>query len=304
MSDLSELVAERGFAAGWALVRRMPEPVAYSSFERIADASWARRGPQVRRLESNLARVLGPGATQAELRALSRQGMRNYLRYWCDAFRMPGWSRDRIRDSIVIHDEDVFAAALATGRGVVCVLPHMGNWDHAGAWACVKYTTVVTVAERLKPEDLYQKFLDFRRSLGMEVLPLTGGDPPFPTLLRRLRAGGLVALLGDRDLTTGGLPVDFFGAEARFPAGPAALAVQTGAVLLAPTLWTESGRNHVQFHPAIEVPTEGTKPERIQRATQLVADAFGAGIATRPGSWHMLQRLWTDDLDQTRKPTP
>ena len=144
-------MAERGFAAGWALVRRMPEPLAYGSFERIADASWARRGPQVRRLESNLARVLGPGTTQAELRALSRQGMRNYMRYWCDAFRMPGWSRERIRDSIVIHNEDLFVAALATGRGVVCVLPHMGNWDHAGAWASVKYTTVVTVAERLKP---------------------------------------------------------------------------------------------------------------------------------------------------------
>lgn len=302
MSGFADLVSEKGFAAGWALVRRLPEPLAYAAFERMADASWARRGPSVRRLESNLARVLGSDSTIGELRTLSRQGMRTYLRYWCDAFRLPGWSRDRIKDSIVIHDEDLFVAALAQRRGVVCALPHMGNWDHAGAWACVKHQTVVTVAERLKPEDLYQKFLDYRRALGMEVLPLTGGDPPFPTLLRRLRAGGLIALLADRDLTAGGLPVQFFGAEARFPAGPAALAVQTGAVLLAPTLWTEDGRNHVQFHPALPIPTEGAKADRIQATTQLVADAFAAGISARPGSWHMLQRLWTEDLDPDRAP--
>jgi KDO2-lipid IV(A) lauroyltransferase len=301
MSDLGELVAEHGFGAAWTVVRHLPEPAAYATFDQIADASWRRRGRQVRRLESNLARVLGPSTTPARLRSVSRQGMRSYLRYWCDAFRLPGWSRERIRDSIVIHGEQVFAEALGTGRGVVCALPHMGNWDHAGAWACVKYQTVVTVAERLKPEDLYQKFLGYRRALGMEVLPLTGGDPPFPTLLRRLRAGGLVALLGDRDLTDSGIEVDFFGSPARFPPGPAALAVQTGAVLLAPTLWSQSGRNHVAFHPAVEVPLEGPKAERIARTTQAVADSFAASITAHPGDWHMLQRLWSEDLDPARR---
>jgi KDO2-lipid IV(A) lauroyltransferase len=138
----------------------------------------------------------------------------------------------------------------------------------------------------------------------MEVIPLTGGDAPFPTLLRRLREGRMVALLGDRDLTAHGLPVTFFGAEARFPAGPAALAVQTGAVLLAVGLWHEDGRNHVRFHPPIEVSTGVAKQERIALTTQAIADVFAAEIATHPADWHMLQRLWTQDLDPAKAPTP
>ncbi len=258
----------------------------------------------MRRLESNLRRVLGPDATDADVRRVSREGMRSYLRYWCDTFRLPGWSRERIVSGFVAHDDHLLADALAVGRGVVVVLPHMGNWDHAGAWASVTHRQIVTVAERLEPEDLFEKFLDFRRALGMEVLPLTGGDAPFPILLRRLRAGALVALLGDRDLTATGLPVDFFGAEARFPAGPAALAVQTGAALMAVGLWHEDGRNHVRFHPPIDVPSEGPKPARIAAATQAIADRFAAEIARRPADWHMLQRLWAEDLDPAKVPAP
>lgn len=304
MTTFADLATSRAYNTGWAVVRRMPERTAYAVFERLADTTWARRGSQVRRLESNLRRVLGPEATEAEIRHVSRAGMRSYLRYWCDAFRLPGWSRERIVSGIVVQREQLLIDALAAGRGVVVALPHMGNWDHAGAWACVTHAKVVTVAERLEPEDLYEKFLDFRRDLGMEVLPLTGGDPPFPTLLRRLRAGGLIALLGDRDLTAHGLPVQLFGAEARFPAGPAALAVQAGAALLAASLWFEDGRNHVYFHNPIQIPTEGEKSAQILAATQGVADAFAAGITAHPGDWHMLQRLWTEDLDPTRAPPP
>jgi lauroyl/myristoyl acyltransferase len=295
MTAAGDAITDAAYGAGWSTVRRLPERSAYALFERIADVTWARRGKQVRRLESNLHRVVGPAATDAEIRHLSRAAMRSYLRYWCDSFRLPGWSKARIVDSIVIHDDQVLTDALARGKGVVVALPHMGNWDHAGAWASLAHRQVVTVAERLKPEDVYEKFLAYRRALGMEILPLTGGDPPFPILMRRLRAGGLIALLGDRDLTKHGLPVQFFGAEARFPAGPAALAIQTGASLLAATLWWEDGHNHAHLH-LIDLPQEGDKSARIQAATQLVADVFAVGIAAHPADWHMLQRLWTGDL--------
>lgn len=302
MTTFGELASGQAFAAGWAVVRRLPDRAAYPLFERIADAAWARRGPQVRRLESNLRRVLGPDASEAEIRHVSHEGMRSYLRYWCDAFRLPGWSRERISSGLVMHGSQHLDDALAAGRGVVVALPHMGNWDHAGAWACVTRQTVVTVAERLEPERLYERFLDYRRALGMEVLPLTGGDPPFPILLRRLRQGSLVALLGDRDLTASGLPVQFFGSEARFPAGPAALAVQTGAVLLTAGLWYQDGINHVRVHPPMDVPTGGDKADRIAATTQAVADAFAAEITAHPGDWHMLQRLWVADLDPAKAP--
>ncbi len=295
----TDALVNRAYGTGWAVVRRMPERAAYASFERLADATWARRGKQVRRLESNLRRVIGPEPSEKELRLLSRAGMRSYLRYWCDAFRLPGWSRERIRDGIVVHGQEQLREALAEGRGAIAALPHMGNWDHAGAWACLELSQVVTVAERLEPEEVYEKFLDYRRALGMEVLPLTGGPPPYPALLRRLRDGALVCLLADRDLTAAGLPVEFFGAEARFPAGPAALAVQSGAALFAVGLWYADGLNHARL-TRIEVPTDGERAERTAVTTQRVADAFAREIAAHPADWHMLQRLWTADLDPAR----
>jgi KDO2-lipid IV(A) lauroyltransferase len=302
VSSIGDTLVSLGFGAGWSAVRRMPEKAAYSLFDRVADVMWTRQGSSVLRLESNLRRVV-PDADDAEIRALSRQGMRSYMRYWCDAFRLPGWSRERILDSIRIIDDHFLADGLATGRGVVVALPHMGNWDHAGAWATLAHSPVVTVAERLKPEDLYEKFLAFRRGLGMDVIPLTGGDPVFPYLSQKLHEGNLVALLGDRDLSNSGVPVRFFGSKAKFPAGPAALAVDTGAVLLTAQLYLEDGRNVVRFHPPVEVPSEGERSRRIFRATQLVADQIEVSIRERPTDWHMLQRLWVDDLDPSKAPT-
>ena len=302
MSSIGDTLVSFGFGAGWSAVRRMPERTAYSLFERVADTMWTRKGSSVLRLESNLRRIV-PDADDEEIRALSRQGMRSYMRYWCDAFRLPGWSRERILDSIRIIDDHHLADGLATGRGVVVALPHMGNWDHAGAWATLAHSPVVTVAERLKPEDLYEKFLAFRRGLGMDVIPLTGGDPVFPYLSQKLHEGHLVALLGDRDLSNSGVPVRFFGAKAKFPAGPAALAVDTGAVLLTAQLYLEDGHNVVRFFPPVEVLTEGERSRRIFRTTQLVADQIEVSIRERPTDWHMLQRLWVDDLDPSKAPT-
>ena len=301
MSSVGDTLVSFGFGAGWSAVRRMPEKTAYSMFERIADTMWARRGGSVRRLESNLRRVV-PDATDEEIRLLSRDGMRSYMRYWCEAFRLPGWSRERIVDSIRIIDDHYLADGLATGRGVVVALPHMGNWDHAGAWATLAHSHVVTVAERLKPEDLYEKFLAFRRGLGMDVIPLTGGEPVFPYLSQKLHEGNLVALLGDRDLSNSGIPVTFFGSKAKFPAGPAALAVDTGAVLLTAQLYLEDGHNVVRFHPPVVVSTDGERSRRIFRTTQLVADQIEESIRARPTDWHMLQRLWVEDLDPSKAP--
>jgi KDO2-lipid IV(A) lauroyltransferase len=302
VSSVNDTLIAWAYGAGWATVKRMPEKLAYSTFERIADTLWSRRGSDVLRLEGNIRHVIGPDPTEAELRVLSRAGMRSYFRYWCDAFRLPGWSHERIVDTIRIVDNHVLADALAAGDGVVIALPHMGNWDHAGAWATLVHSPVVTVAERLKPEDLYEKFMAFRTGLGMDVIPLTGGDPPFPYLVQKLREGGLVCLLGDRDISNSGVPVQFFGAKAKFPAGPAALAVDSGAVLLTASLWWEDGHNWVKFHTPVEVPQEGERSRRIFRTTQLVADQLAEGIAAHPTDWHMLQRLWVADLDPRKAP--
>ncbi|MCJ1679521.1 phosphatidylinositol mannoside acyltransferase [Streptomyces sp. APSN-46.1] len=286
------------YGLGWAGVKKLPEPAAVALGRRIADYTWKRRGKSVLRLESNLARVV-PDATPERLRELSRAGMRSYMRYWMESFRLPTMDRRRFGTDVEIADEHILREALAAGRGAIVALPHLANWDLAGAWATghlgIPFTTV---AERLKPESLYDRFVAYRESLGMEVLPHTGGSS-FGTLARRLRSGGLICLVADRDLSASGVPVDFFGAAARMPAGPALLAQQTGAALLPATLYYgDTPKLYGRIHPAVPVPRDGTRIEKTAVMTQAMADVFARGIAEHPQDWHMLQRLWLDDLEE------
>lgn len=292
-----ERLTDALYGFGWSAVKTLPEPVAVRLGRTVADLAWKRRGKGVRRLESNYARVL-PDASPDRLGELSRAGMRSYLRYWMESFRLPAWSEERIRNGFDPKDVHHLTDGLAAGRGVVLALPHMANWDLAGAWVTTALgTPFTTVAERLKPETLYDRFVAYREGLGMEVLPHSGGSA-FGTLARRLRDGGLVCLVADRDLSASGVRVGFFGEPARMPAGPALLAQQTGALLLPVTLWyDDSPVMQGRVHPPIEVPETGTRAEKTSVMTQALADAYASGIAEHPEDWHMLQRLWLADLD-------
>ncbi|MFJ3335711.1 phosphatidylinositol mannoside acyltransferase [Streptomyces sp. NPDC086766] len=297
-----ERLTDTLYGLGWSTVKTLPEPVAVRLGRGIADLAWKQRGKGVRRLEGNYARVV-PDASPERLAELSRAGMRSYLRYWMESFRLPAWSARRIADGFDAEDLHHLTDGLAARRGVVIALPHLANWDLAGAWVTTKLgVPFTTVAERLKPETLYDRFVAYREGLGMEVLPHNGGSA-FGTLARRLRDGGLVCLVADRDLSASGVEVKFFGETARMPAGPALLAQQTGALLLPVTLWyDDSPVMRGRVHPPVEVPGTGTRAEKTSVMTQALADAFATGIADHPEDWHMLQRLWLADLDPARDP--
>ena len=282
------------YAAGWALVRRLPETWAARAFQLAADLAWRRQLKVSRRLTANLARVVPPGT---DLDTLGRDAMRSYARYWLEVFRLPVTPPDRISGQMFVRDEYLLRNAYAAGSGVILALPHMGNWDHAGAWLVQSGVPFTTVAERLEPAALFDRFVEFREELGFEVLATSGEErPPFEVLSERLRSGGMLCLLADRDLTAAGVPVTFFGAEATMPAGPAALALRTGAVLLPTTLWyPEDGGPgwRARIHPPVEHTDVATM-------TQTMADAFAESIAEHPEDWHMVQRLWREDLDPQR----
>ncbi|MDQ0944807.1 phosphatidylinositol mannoside acyltransferase [Streptomyces sp. V1I1] len=286
------------YGLGWSTVKKLPEPVATALGRSIADIAWKRRGKSVLRLESNLARVV-PDASPERLAELSKAGMRSYMRYWMESFRLPTWSAERVEQNVQIKGAHYLKDGLAAGRGVVLALPHLANWDLAGVWSTrILGIPFTTVAERLKPETLYDRFVAYRESLGMEVLPHSGGEA-FGTLARRLRSGGLVCLVADRDLSASGVEVKYFGETARMPAGPALLAQQTGALLMPVTLWYDKAPlMRGQIHPPVEVPETGTRAEKASSMTQALADAFATGITEHPEDWHMLQRLWLADLEE------
>jgi lauroyl/myristoyl acyltransferase len=302
MPTLKERLTGLAYGLGWKLVCRAPESWAHGAFMAAADIAWRRQGPRVQVLEGNLRRVVGPGADGKQLRALSKAALQSYARYWLEVFRLPVIGRDRILADMHCTGEEATAHAhLAAGRGVIFALPHMGNWEHAGAWIVARGVDgFTTVAERLKPDSVYEQFVAFRESLGMEVLPATGGISRFGVLAQRLRAGRLICLLADRDVTGAGIEVDFFGEKARMMGGSAALAVQTGAALMPVTLWYEDGGWGAHIHQEIPVPASGTRQEQIAAMTQSLATVFEAAITEHPRDWHMLQRVFVSDLDPAR----
>lgn len=278
------------YLLAWRIVRLLPEKTAYRFFYFLGRLLLERKGKGVLRLRANLAKVK-PEFSDEQLDSLMSQAMNSYLRYWCDTFRFPDWSKERISNTVQVNDEHLLMDAVAAGAGVIVALPHAGNWDHAGAFFCSKGVKLVTVAERLKPEILFRKFLAHREAMGMEVLSLDSRS--IATLAKRLREGGLVALVADRDLSKTGVSVDFFGGVARMPAGPAVLALNTGAPLLtAYVSYTPTGI-HIDFR-SVMVDAVGTQQERVQAIVQRCADNFAEGIWAHPEDWHMLQRIWID----------
>ena len=278
------------YFVGWRIVRWLPEKSAYKLFNKAADVLVKRNGKSVQRLRSNLSRTQ-PGITSLDLDLLVIDAMRSYMRYWCDTFRFPDWSSQRVAETVSVTNEHLLMEAIAAKTGVIVALPHAGNWDHAGAYFCAKGVPLVTVAERLKPEKLFLKFLSYRESMGMEVLPLDGRV--LETLADRLRAGALVALVADRDLSRSGIEVEFFGAPARMPAGPALLAIRTQAPLITAFVSYTDGGVHIDFK-SVMLPSSGSEREMVQEIVQMTAVHFEDGISQQPKDWHMLQRIWTD----------
>jgi KDO2-lipid IV(A) lauroyltransferase len=215
-----------------------------------------------------------------------------------EAFRLPGLSREQIVAGFDLEDGHLLGEAVKAGTGCVVALPHAGNWDYAGAWVCAHGWPLTTVAERLKPEAVYRRFVAYRESLGMEIIPLSGGErPPMDVLAERLAESRVVPLLADRDLSARGVEVTFFGGRTRMPAGPALLALRTGAPLFTVSLWYDGEHPRGRVLGPVPLPPEslGSLDVRVRALTQTIADRLGEGIAAHPADWHMLQRLWLSD---------
>jgi len=293
---LAEQLTDLGYAAGWQLVRTMPEFAARNIFD--AGALYAARGGGPDQLRKNLSRVLGVKPAKVP-GSMIRASLASYGRYWREAFRLPSMDQrtlgERLRHCLW-HTAHI-DAGLERGNGVILALPHSGNWDMAGVSVVHQYGKFTTVAERLKPEALYQRFVDYRESLGFEILPLTGGvRPPFEILAERLRENRIVALMADRDLSRNGVQVNLFGEATRLPAGSAKLALDTGATLLTVHCWNEPDDWVFDISPPVD-----TSSGDVTTITQALADRFEAGIAAHPTDWHMLQPQWLADLSEQRR---
>ncbi|TCK22666.1 phosphatidylinositol mannoside acyltransferase [Pseudonocardia endophytica] len=300
-----ERLAGAEYAAAWALVRRLPEPLVARAFRAGADLAARRGGDGVARLRANLARVR-PDVSAAELDLLVRDGLRSYARYWHEVFRLPAMDPQALHAAMDPHVHGIGSSldTLRAGRGVIYALPHSGNWDVAGVYIVRELVRMglpagmTTVVQRLRPESLFRRFVAYRESLGFEIVTAesgAAGRAAHRAMTRRLASGGVVCLIADRDLAGTGVDVRFCDEPARFPSGPARLAALTGAALHpACAVFTDDAWG-VLVGEEIPVPDRAA----VAPAVQAIADAFGAMIAERPQDWHMLQPIWAADA-----PTP
>ncbi len=306
MSRTRDAVTVAGFRVGWRALRLLPERAAYRLFDSVADRVFARNGSSVQRLRANYARVR-PDLTPAQLDEETREGVRAALRYYGEAFRLPAMSQARVDTAVRTVGVEPFRAELEAGRPVLAFLGHTGNWDLAGAWCARHLGHVVTVAERLEPEEMFRAFLDFREGLGMTIYPAEKGT--FQRLREHLAEGRPVVmpLLADRDLSSTGVEVDLAGHRARMAAGPAALAVESGVRLFPVSMRHERREGTwgmvITFHDPVPVPDLATRDEQVAAMTQACADTLGGAITASPRDWHMMQRVFLADLDPGRLPS-
>ena len=276
----------------WRLISFIPEKLAYNLANLISDRIYKKNGKGIKRLRSNYRRVK-PHISEVELEQLTKSGMRSYMRYWFDTFRLNKWSKERIIETTKVNNEHLLRDPIDKKLGCIVALPHSGNWDHAAAYFCSTGINLTTVVERLKPEAIFKKFLDYRQSIGIEAI--SHKEKSIPILTQRLEAGKLVALIADRDMSRSGIEVEFLGGVAKMPQGPAILSLKTGAPLITAYIDYLPSGIEIFFDETIAIPTSGSETEKIKMMTQSIADNFARRIKENPVDWHMLQRIWIDE---------
>ncbi|MEY3250423.1 MAG: hypothetical protein RLZZ27_531 [Actinomycetota bacterium] len=276
----------------WKVIALLPEKSAYQLANFVSDRIYKKNGKGIRRLRSNYARVM-PEYAAAKLEELTKLGMRSYLRYWFDTFRLSRWSKNRIISTTQVIRENLLRDPIQSKQGCIVALPHAGNWDHAAAYFCSTGITLTAVVEKLKPEAIFKKFLAYRESIGIEAI--SHKEKTIPILTKRLQAGKLIALVADRDMSRNGVEVNFFGKTSKMPSGPAILAIKTGAPLITAYVCYTLDGIQIIFDETIKPTNSGNEEDQIKIITQSIADNFAKRIKEYPVDWHMLQRIWIDE---------
>ena len=276
----------------WKVIGILPEKTAYQLANFVSDQILRKNGKGIQRLRSNYKRVV-PSISNSALEALTKEGMRSYLRYWFDTFRLNKWSKSRIIETTFVVHENLLRDPIETKKGCIIALPHAGNWDHAAAYFCSTGIPITAVVERLKPEAIFKKFLAYRQSIGIEAI--SHREKTIPILMDRLNQGKLIALVADRDMSRNGIEVNFLGGIAKMPAGPAILAIKTGSPLVTAYIRYLNKGIEITFDETIKLPVTGSEEEQIKIVTQSMADNFAKRIKDSPVDWHMLQRIWVDE---------
>lgn len=273
--------------------RALPGSVSHALTSALAPVFVALRSDHLDVVRSHQRRAHDGELSDRELERAIRAAFASYARYWVESFRLPTTPAYELDARLSLEGLDHLDRGLAAGRGVILALPHLGGWEWAGTWLCANGYDVTVVVEALEPREVFDWFVDLRSALGMTVVPLdrdAGGR-----VMAALRANHVVCLLSDRDLGRGGIEVDFLGERTTLPAGPATLALRTGAALVpGATLFEGPGHRGI-VRPPLDTVRRGHLREDVARVTQALAYELEVLIRMAPEQWHLFQPNWPSD---------
>ena len=247
---------------------------------------WGRFAKGRRRMaRRHMRRVLGPNA---DLDRAVGAMFGSYGRYWAETFWVRPERVAEIDRRLSITGLEHLAKAGAAGTGAILVLPHLGNWEPAALSGPRAGIEIAAVAERLPNRRLTKWFVGMRAQYGITIIPY--GRTSMRLVEDAIRRGAAVALLCDRDLSRRGVKVTFFGEETTLPAGPAAMALKTGAPVVTAATFFEGAGHRVEIR---ELALDGA--EDVQGVTQRIATALEGIIRQAPEQWHLFQPNWPSD---------
>ena len=266
----------------------------------VAGLAALRPGDQRAMVERHQRRV-DPGLGGAELQRRVREVFRSYGRYYGESFRLPTISAEELDRGLTLEGFEHVEESLARGVGPMLVLPHLGSWEWCAYWLTrVRKVPVTAVVERVEPPALFDWFVEFRERIGMEIVPL--GPDAGRSIVKAIKQAHVIALLCDRDIGGGGTDVTFFGETTTLPAGPAVLALRTGAPLIPTGVYDQGGgHHHAILRPPIPAERRGSFRDDVARITQAIAYDLEGLIRRAPEQWHLLQPNWPSDRPGSRR---
>ena len=288
------------YRAAWKVLPRLPKPVVYAAAHAAADITVFGNGRSVRQLRANYASLLGHDAPETKV----REGVRSYFRSIAQQLTLTGWSTEEIRTSGIYPGVKEITKLMEDGP-VVLALTHSGNWDLAGAWFCESHGSILTVAEKLEPPELFEEFVRFRNSIGLEIIGVGPGEHIFDQLKKEVRGQSLlVPLLADRDISGSGIEVRLGEENALVAAGPAALALALDRPLIAGHIhYRKVGKEWkivFGFTEPIPCPEPSEAETLVEAWTRAWVREIVPAMQRHFVDWHMMQKVFVKDLDLER----
>jgi phosphatidylinositol dimannoside acyltransferase len=296
--------AYRIFRSAEWLGMHLPRTLGLPAAEIYHRVYFERARSERRTVADNLSRVLGHPPDSPLVERATEECFRLYGRYWYETFALRTMPAEEVLRRHTIDGMEQIERAIAGGTGIVCALPHMGNWDAAGHWLALKGYPMTAVAEELEVRRVFELFYRHRRALGMNIVPLSMGRRVAEVLVQLIAQNHVITLVADRDLTGKGVDVEMFGAIRQLPAGPALLSITTGAPLCVAAVFTTAHGWHTRINPPVEVERTGQLRTDVTAMMRVVAEQFERFIAAAPADWHMFQPAWPEADGSARAAPP